>query len=162
MPPSNTPSHRESSWISPSPVRGPFSVLQPLPLLQPGAGPSVVWGGGVHPASREGKGQGKDASPTQAPGDLQLKGPKLLVLGPQSQSRDQGQLEQAAAGPQQGRQQPHPGLSSSGTWPRTGRGATGLSWQPAQEPGELAVNGILWSPAVGLHLAALGGTERTQ
>ena len=31
--------------------------LQPLPLLQPGAGPAKAWGGGVHPARKKGKGQ---------------------------------------------------------------------------------------------------------
>lgn len=56
----------------------------------------------MHPARKKGKGQGEDAHPFQAPGDLQLEVHSCWFWGHKRQSRDQGQLEHAAAGPQQG------------------------------------------------------------
>lgn len=66
-------------------------------------------------------------------GNLQLKGPKLLVLGPQKAKQRPG-----AAGAHCSWTPARPtaassGLSSSSMWPGAGRGATEAAWQPGQE-----------------------------
>lgn len=95
-PPSNTPSNREPSWISPSPPGVP-SLCSSLVVL----GPPRHGVGGVRPAGTKVRVKEKIGTPlTQAPGGLQPKGPELPVLEPQkSKQRPQAARAQSSWAP---------------------------------------------------------------
>lgn len=131
----------------PSPFSGPFSVLQPLPLLKPGAEPSTdaLW------VCTQ---LGPHSSNSGPWGDLERKSSELPMLAAtRGKSRDRWCLEHGAAGQRQDQQPPSLSPAAPARDLHLAEGSPGLAPNPGplftHEHGELAVKGVPWSPAMG-------------